>query len=112
MQPCPAAPSDPLHFWADVASIATGIIAVLAYVQFGLRRLRQRWRLEKYLKKEAPALPEDGDTGARTPLRLVAAVGMTEAEIMDAAFRSKHINLLTAADPDTGRAAAILLRYE
>lgn len=104
-------PPDPLQAFADISAIVTAAVALLAYFHFGLRSLRQRWRLEKYLRDEAPGKRGKGDAGARTVLHLIAAIGMTETEILDAAFRSRHVKLSTAADPDTGRASAIFLKY-
>lgn len=42
----------------------------------------------------------------------MAALAMSEADLLDAAFRSKHIGRKTAADPETGRAVALYLFYD
>jgi hypothetical protein len=39
-------------------------------------------------------------------------VGLTEDEILQASFRSRHIKRLIATDPKTNRAEAILLAYD
>lgn len=94
-----------------IASIATALIATLAYSHFQIQRNRRRTRLEDYLKLEAPGKRSSGDKGRRTVLHLVGALGMTEAEILDAAFNSKHIKRTLAQDPATGHASAIYLEY-
>lgn len=103
---------DPLHTIADAAAIITAAVALGASFLLWLRRLRQRQRLEKYLKAERPEHRGKGDTGARTVLHLMAALGMSEGDVLNAAFRSKKVKRLTAADPESGRATAILLRFE
>ena len=45
-------------------------------------------------------------------VRLAADLGMTEAEVMQAAFASKVVERNVATDPETGRAAAIMLSYD
>ncbi|THK33449.1 hypothetical protein EHS39_36285 [Ensifer sp. MPMI2T] len=52
-----------------------------------------------------------GDAGQRTVLHLVAHLGMSEAEIVDAAFRSKVIRRLVSVD-NQGKADRLLLVYE
>ncbi len=67
--------------------------------------------LENYLRTNRDERGPD-DRGRRTVLHLMAALAMSEADILDAAFRSKHIGRKTAADPETGRAVALYLFYD
>ena len=92
---------------ANVASIVTAIIAGWAGSWFLYQRRQKRLRLENYLKAEK----ESGrDKGQRTLMHLVAELGMTETEVMDAAFRSRHI--LRRVSPDMfGAAARLFLEY-
>ena len=39
-------------------------------------------------------------------------LGLTKDEILRSSFKSKHISRLTAADPENGRAEAMLLEYK
>lgn len=94
-----------------IASIATSIIAALAYGQFQWRRFQKRKMLEDYLRAEVPGRRSPSDKGRRTVLHLMAALGMTEADILDAGFSSSRIKRSTAQDPETKRAAAIYLEY-
>ena len=94
-----------------LATIATAVVALLAYGQFQWRRFQKRKLLEDYLSKERPGLRSPGDKGRRTVLHLMAALGMTEADILDAGFSSPRIKRSTAQDPESRRAAAIYFEY-
>jgi hypothetical protein len=67
---------------SQLAAILTSGVAVWAYGQFRFERRQKRLKLEHHLKS---------DTGKRTVLDLITVLGMTDAEIMDAAFRSPHV---------------------
>lgn len=95
---------------ADIAAIATAVVAGWAYFAFRYRRRRKRERLEQYLLEEAQQTMGD-DLGRRSVTHLMARVGMTEADILDAAFDSRHIERSVTTDPDTGRAGALMLSY-
>ncbi|TCU14502.1 hypothetical protein [Rhizobium sullae] len=93
---------------ANIAAILTAVIATVAYARFLWERRQKRLRLENHLKEER----ETGfDQGNGAILNLVAHLGMTEAEIIDAAFRSKFIQRRVALDQN-GRADRLLLSYE
>lgn len=94
-----------LSHWA---SILTLVLGLWAYVHLGLRRFRQRYRLEKYLKQQKR---EGTDRGQRSIVHLSARVGLTETEIMDAAFRSSRVKLVIKADEE-GMARQVLLEYQ
>lgn len=87
---------------ANVASIATAIIAVWAGGWYLCQRRQKRLRLENYLKAvKENAVPMG--SGQRTPLQLMAALGMTEAEIVDLSFRSRCIQRVAGTiDPVMG----------
>lgn len=96
-----------LETFANIAAILTAIIAVWAYGRFLWERRQKRIRLETHLRGEKSR----ADNGQRTVLHLVAHLGMSEAEIVDAAFKSKVIRRLVSVD-EQGRADRLLLEYE
>jgi hypothetical protein len=100
-----------LSDWSDIAEIATAFLAVFAYGRYLVGYWRRRMTLENYLKNEYPGKRDKGDQGRRTVLHLVAELRMSEEEVLKAAFRNKRIVSTTAADPATGRAAALYLAY-
>jgi hypothetical protein len=93
---------------ANGASIATAIVAVWVWWTLSSDTEEKQRRLEDYLKAEKTA---SNDAGQRTIMHLVAALGLTEAEILNAAFRSKHI--VRRVSPDQyGAASRLFLAYE
>lgn len=89
---------------ANVAAIITAIVATLAYCRFLYERSQKRQRLETYLKNDAYR-------GGRSLLDLAATLGMTEIEIMDAAFRSRCIRRTVTAEL-YGAPSKMLLEYD
>jgi hypothetical protein len=73
---------------ADVATILTFLGAVFAYGKYLCDRARKRWRVETYLKGEKM---KNKDQGQRSLLNIMAALALTEADILQAAFDSKKI---------------------
>jgi hypothetical protein len=104
---------------ANGASILTAIIAAFFFVQFHLGRRWKRQRLEAYLKKRREDELEANKTrpptqkkeGKHSLLHLLENVGMTEAELVDASFRSKTIVRTTGRD-ENGMAAVLMLMYD
>jgi hypothetical protein len=97
-----------LEITAQWAAILTAAIAALAYGRYAYERFQKRRRLENYLKDET----ESGvDQGKRTVIHLMARLSMTESEVLDAAFRSKHVRPAVSVDWQ-GRADALLFEYE
>lgn len=93
---------------ASIASIVTAIAAAWAYGRYLSVLCRKRVRLEQYLKSEKI---KNTDRGQRTVLHLSAVLGLTEADILQAAFDSKNIVRRIEKD-DTGKADRLLLEYE
>lgn len=104
-------PSLTLENASDLASILTAIAALAAWIYYLWGKISKRLRLEQYLR-DAKANAAEGKKGQRTIIHLMAACGLTEAETLDAAFRSKRIKRPVWADPETGRAEGILLEYQ
>lgn len=99
---------DDLSTLANMAAILTAVIAVFGYGAYRLEQYSKRSHLEGYLKAESSG----DDLGQRSLLHLMAKVGMTEAELIQASFQSDHIVRKIAKNDTTGRAAALLLQWE
>lgn len=96
-----------LEAGANVASIATAAIAVWAFWRFGINWRRKITRLEQHLRAER----KNGRV-AIAVIELVAELGMSESEIMDAAFESRHIIRLVRPDGVFGSSPTIVLEYQ
>jgi len=90
------------------AAILTVVIAYFGYGKFLWDRRRRRLRLEEYLKNEKA---NKKDKGQRSILHLVAHLGMTDAEILQASFQSNHVARRLGKDKQTGMASAILFEW-
>ena len=92
---------------SHLAAILTAGVAAVAYGSYLYERCQKRRRLESHLKAEK----EGGqDKGQRTVLHLVARLGMTETEVVDAAFRSKCIRRVVKPDTE-GYAETLMFEY-
>jgi len=81
-----------VDFFADIASIVTAVIALLAWIKFrGQSRDRQS-RLEEYLFTVKSK--RNSGEGLKSVPHLMARLYMTEAQVYDAAFNSKVIKAL------------------
>lgn len=94
-----------------VASILTALVALVAYGQYQWKRRSKRKLLEDFLRNEHPGKREPNDKGRRTVMHIMAELGMTEADVLDAAFSSRRVKRTPAQNRDTGRAEAIYLEY-
>lgn len=106
-----------LHHWADIASVATFILAAIGsglglfgYIQYLWDRLRKRRMMEDYLKRVLAEKLKDDD-GTRSTLRIISEIGLTEDEIIQSSFRSKHISRHILHN-ERGITDAILFRYK
>ncbi|MFK8035858.1 MAG: hypothetical protein AB8B94_17115 [Hyphomicrobiales bacterium] len=91
------------------AAIATALVAVIGYGKYICDKQTRKFALEKYLKAKKAA---DADKGQRTILHLIAKLGMTEAQIMEASFKSDKITRRLVKDDETGLSTEILLEWE
>lgn len=81
-----------LEIASDFASVATAIVAVLAYGRYVVDRRLKRHVVERFLKDEMAARDDPAtDGGGRTAMFIGAEVGLTEADVMQAALSSKRI---------------------
>ncbi len=93
---------------ADLSAVITAMVAFFGYGIYHFHQLQKRKRLVSYLKKEQ----EKGlDEGQRTTLHLMAQLGLTEAEILQASFRSKRIVRKIKKDDKTGLARELLFQW-
>ena len=97
-----------LTVWANLAAILTALIAIFGYGKYQLDAVFRRKKLENYLKKQKTL---GNDQGQRSILHLMAHLGLTEAEILQASFISKQVARKIAKDPDTGYADKLLFEY-
>ncbi len=79
---------------ADIATIATGAVAVWFWFRLRGDVEKRTLRLEQYLLGER----KSGDAGQRSALHLMANLGMTEPQLFEAALRSRHIRLVPGQD--------------
>ncbi|KZM50183.1 hypothetical protein [Labrenzia sp. OB1] len=93
---------------ANWAAILTAVVATTAYGRFLYQQIRQRRALENHLRSEMGA---GRDSGKRTVLHLMAALSLTEAEVLSAAFRSRKISPAIITDTK-GRADGLLFVYD
>jgi hypothetical protein len=93
---------------AQWAAILTALVAVLAYGRYLNERRKKRRKLEAHLKA---ARDRGVDHGQRTVLHLMSRLSMSESDVLDAAFRSKHIRPAVSVDDQTGHAKALLFEY-
>ena len=97
---------DCLDIAAAWASILTSAVALIAYAYYRYEKCEKEQRLESYLKAEK----EKGkDKGQRTLTHLAANLGMSETEVLDCAFRSKHID--RTVEVKDGKAVGLFLEY-
>lgn len=103
--------SNVLDLLDHVAAIATAAVAIWAWCYFRFGRRQKRLRLETYLR-DASVSVEPGRQGAHSLVHLIAELGMSESDVMDAAFRSTKIERLGRSDPQTGLATHVMLAYK
>jgi hypothetical protein len=96
-----------LRIAANIASILTTMIAAAASIIFWANKRSRRTRLEDYLKDKKQKSPDE----AFSVTRLMADLGMTEAEIFTTSFASRCIVRGVRRDPATGFAAEVLFQY-
>lgn len=96
-----------LGIGANWAAILTAAIAVWGYASYRRDRCAKKSRLEAYLKAEKG---EGKNMGQRSVKHLVANLGISENEVLDAAFHSKNIRCVTTKGGN-GFVDLLLLEY-
>lgn len=94
---------------ADFAAIATAAIAAGVTIYYWIDRCQKRLRLERYLKSKKMTSQTEY---IHSVIHLMAELGMTEAEILQAAFSSWHIKRSTQVDSKTNLATHVLFEYQ
>ncbi|MBB3885005.1 hypothetical protein [Acetobacter oeni] len=92
---------------ANIAEILTAVIAVWFWIRTVYKAKKEQQELCKYLAAEYPKKRNKDDGGDRSLLHLVAALKMTEDEIIQAAFHSNDIEIRLTHSAETGRADII-----
>lgn len=103
---------NPLDAASDIATVIMAIVAVGAYAWYQIDILRKRIRLEAFLKGEIKGKRHKDDLGQRSVLFLASQLRMTEAEVLEAAFKSKKIKCVPGFDKEKHRTDAILFEYD
>jgi hypothetical protein len=98
--------------WANISSIFTGIVAafgVLAYLRSVYVRHQKLVAFEGYLSSERAKGPRHGQ---RSIKNIIQHVGLTEDEILNLSFSSRHIRRLVITDGETKLAKELLFQYD
>ena len=90
--------TDSLGIVANAASIVTAMAAVWAYGHYRYKARQKRLRVERYLMDEKDKA-KSPDLGHRLVLEVSAALALTEADVLQAAFDNKNINRHLRIDP-------------
>jgi hypothetical protein len=101
-----------LNAASDIATITLAIVGIGAYGWYQIDLFVRRRRLEAFLKGEVKGKRHKDDLGQRTVLFLASQLRMTEAEVLEAGFRSKKIKCVPGFDKETHRADAIFFEYD
>lgn len=101
--------SAPLEIIANICAILTACVAVWLFVHIKCAAYKRRTRVEKYLKG-AQDSNSGSQKGQHSVLNIMARVGLTEQEVLQASFESKHIKRVLKPDAQ-GYAQSILLWY-
>lgn len=100
-----------LSIGANIAAIATAIVAVALWCKIK-RDLRNRTQaLEKYLKEERDKDNQIGHQGARTIVMISKKTKLSEAQIWECSSDNDHIEILAKVD-DQGLGKQNLFRYK
>jgi hypothetical protein len=100
-----------LHDVSDIAEISTAVVGIGAYGWYQLAALLRKRLLEAFLKNEDTKKSQER-AGLRSVLYLASQLRMTEAEVLEAGFKSRKIKSVAGFDKATGRADVILFEYD
>lgn len=104
---------DYLDIGAGVAAIATSVIAVVAYSYYRFGSWQRRRRVVAKLHEVAAQHPDPQTVMLQevSVLLLMADLGMTEAQVLEAAFGNKYIIATPRGGASEPAASSIFLRY-
>jgi|HubBroStandDraft_6_1064221.scaffolds.fasta_scaffold466210_2 hypothetical protein len=100
---------DLLEVVANIASITTAIVAVWFWCYYQFTLWRKRDKVEEHLAEEKKL---GTDKGQRTIAHIMAEVGLTEADVLQAVFSSKKIIRRKDVDPVTRKTRGLWLEYK
>jgi hypothetical protein len=100
-----------LNTASNIATVGLAVVAVGAYAWYQLDLLMRRDRLEKFLKAQVGKRSKD-DTGRHTVLYLASQLRMTEAEILEAGFKSKKLKCVPGYNKERDRTEVIYFEYD
>jgi len=100
---------DLLEILANIAAILTALVATVAAIYYGWDRKNKRLKLENYL---SAAKLKNPDRHTHTTLHLMAQLGLTESEILNASYASRHIIRKEHVNKDTSLTDQILFEYQ
>src|SRR5665213_2460701 len=95
-----------VSLWDDVLNRVSN-----AYGWYQLAALLRRRLLEVFLKSEDSKRSQER-AGLRSVLYLASQLRMTEAEVLEAGFKSRKIKSVAGFDKATGRADVIIFEYD
>ncbi len=98
-----------LHDWADVTVILTALYAVFEYLRHSRKMRQKRKKLENYLQAKKAEDTLSGKKGQHSIYHLVRWVELTQDEIIQACFESKHVACRTRPGADGSHLAKDLL---
>lgn len=103
-----------LEIAGQLTAIGTFLIATGGYFYYRWEFRNKRIRLEKYLKEARNKASDDerGMEGQHTFFHLMKEVSLTEAEILQASFKSNHIERFNIVDKNSKRAIGLLFGYQ
>jgi hypothetical protein len=99
---------DALEVASYIAAIGTAAVATCAWRKYQRDNATKQEKLENYLKAEKA---KQVNQGQRTLNHLMAHVGLSHADILQAAFDSKKIKL-TPKESARGHAIGVWLEYD
>ncbi len=100
---------DCLEIVANIAAILTALVAIMAAYYYKRDRKKKQLKLENYLRAAQLDKP---DRHTYTALHLMAQLGLTESEILNASFTSRHIIRKEHVNTDTSLTDQILFAYQ
>jgi|ERR1700761_3197473 len=105
-----------LEIAASISEIATAVVALGVAIWYAYDLSKKRQKLEDYLQEQKATKPlaKDGreDHGRRTIPHIIAALKMTQEDVLHAAWRSKKIIPQPHINKQTNLVEGIYLEYK
>jgi hypothetical protein len=100
-----------LNIASNIATVGLAIVAIGAYGWYQLDLWIRRERLERFLKSQIGKQSKN-DTGRHSVLFLASQLRMTEAEVMEAGFKSKKLKCVPGYDKEHTHTVVIYFEYD